>query len=337
MDVYAAIIAFNLIMALWRSPVISLMPDVTPPPLRSQANGIINLMGGVGTIIAFLVGGYLSDLREDNFYAFFMVTIVMVVALIILLLFIREPDSITYREENNLLIRDNIANRWAINTRQQFIHYREHFPIKDEPQVEKQKGLTAFLSLSSAHKISFIAILIAIFAWFLGFNAIETFFTLYATNTYEISGGQASMMLTGFSLSFLIFAIPAGLLAQRLGRKRTILIGIIGIMLCFFPILTQPSQLLLQILLIAGGAFWSLININSLPMVLEFGSERTIGSFTGYYYLFSFTAAIVSPILYGFIQDFFQTNELLFSFALICFGIALVSMLFVRHGEDGQE
>lgn len=333
----AVIIAFNLIMALWRSPVISLMPDVTPPPLRSQANGIINLMGGVGSIVAFFVGGILSDIREDKFFAFFMATVIMLLALAVLLWFIREPDSINYREENNIEIRDNIANRWAISARQQFALYRASQPAEPEVKAEKQRSLTAFLTLSSREKVSLVAILLAIFAWFLGFNAIETFFTLYATNTYGITGGQASMMLTGFSLSFLLLAIPSGLVAQKIGRKKTILIGLIGLMVIFLPILSQPSQWLLQVLMVVGGGFWSLININSLPMVLEFGSERTIGSFTGYYYLFSFTAAIVSPIFYGYIQDYFQTNELLFSFALICFAFALVSMLFVRHGENGQK
>ncbi|HLR91776.1 MAG TPA: MFS transporter, partial [Atopostipes sp.] len=174
----------------------------------------------------------------------------------------------------------------------------------------------------------------AIFAWFMGYNAIETFFTLYATNTYGISGGQATMMLTGFSLTFLVFAIPAGLLAQKIGRKRTILMGLIGIIVLFLPILAQPSQWLVQVLLILGGACWACININSLPMVLEFAADKSIGSFTGYYYLFSFTAAIVSPISYGAIQDIFNTNELLFVFANICFAVALVSMVFVNHGDN---
>lgn len=142
------------------------------------------------------------------------------------------------------------------------------------------------------------------------------------------------MMLSGFSLTFLLFAIPAGLIAQKFGRKRTILTGLTGIILLFLPILTEPTQWLLQVLLILGGACWAMININSLPMVLEFASEQSIGAFTGYYYLFSFTAAIISPILYGGIQDLLDSNSLLFLFAVICFSIALVSMFFVKHGDS---
>lgn len=330
----AVIILFNLIMALWRSPVISLMPDVTPAPLRSEANGIINMMGGVGSITAFFVGGMLSEIGDNKFFAFFMATIIMLIALFILLKYVREPDALRYREEHNIPIRDSIANRWGQESRETVAQYRTHEVLTDTDEVEKQRSFTAFKNLVDTEKKSLIAILIAIFAWFLGYNAIETFFTLYATNTYGITGGQATMMLAGFSLTFLLFAIPAGRLGQKFGRKKTIIGGLIGIVILFLPILAQPSQWLVQILLILGGACWSCININSLPMVLEFSTEKSVGAFTGYYYLFSFTAAIVSPILYGAIQDFFQDNGLLFLFAVICFAIAFGSMLFVKHGDS---
>ncbi len=329
----AVIIGFNLIMALWRSPVISLMPDMTPSPLRSEANGIINMMGGVGSILAFFVGGILSDLRDDKFYAFFMASVIMSLALIVLLKFIREPDALRYKEEDNIPIKENITNRWAQESRTNIALTQKVSDTEIIQDSQKQRSLTAFLSLTSGEKRSLVSLLISIFAWFLGYNAIETFFTLYATNTYDITGGQATMMLTGFSLAFLVFAIPAGKLGQKFGRKKTISFGLVAIIVLFLPILLKPSQLMLQILLIAGGAGWSCVNINSLPMVLEFSSEKNIGAFTGYYYLFSFTAAIISPIFYGFIQDFFKTNELLFLFAVICFGIALMSMTQVKHGD----
>ena len=113
-----AIIIFNLVMSLWRSPVISLMPDVTARPLRSKANGVINMMGGIGSILAFFFGGMLSDIREDKFFAFFMASVVMVIALLILLKYVREPDALTFREERNIPIRDTVANRWAYEARE---------------------------------------------------------------------------------------------------------------------------------------------------------------------------------------------------------------------------
>lgn len=328
------IILFNLIMALWRSPVISLMPDMTPSPLRSEANGIINMMGGVGSVFAFFVGGTLSDLREDKFYAFLMASVIMFLALIVLLKFVREPDSLRYKEEHNIPIADNLANRWAQESRENIGRTKKRTATeRDEDNEETQQSMTAFLSLARDEKKSLVFLLISIFAWFLGYNAIETFFTLYATNTYGISGGQATMMLAGFSFAFLVFAIPAGKIGQKIGRKKTILLGLVAIIALFLPILLKPSQWMLQILLIAGGAGWACININSLPMVLEFSSEKNIGAFTGYYYLFSFTAAIVSPIFYGFIQDLFKTNELLFLFSVMCFGVALLTMIQVKHGD----
>lgn len=340
------IIAFNLLMALWRSPVVAMMPDVTPSPLRSEANGLINLMGGVGAIIAFYYGGLLSDLREDKFYAFLMASVIMLLALIFLCAFVRDPDSISYREERQLPIPDTLANRWARSAREQIVHYHESVASgggdggllagsEDElAEGVKSGGLTAFMVLPLQLKVSLGALLLAIFAWFMGNNAIETFFTLYATNTYGLSGGQATIMLAGFSLTFLLFAIPAGRIGHKFGRKNTILLGIIGFIAIFVLIIAQPTQQLLQVLLMVGGFFWALININSLPMVLEFASVTSIGTFTGYYYLFSFSASIVSPILYGYLQDIFQTDHLLFVFALVCFVVALISMKFVAHGEE---
>lgn len=335
------IIAFNLLMALWRSPVVSIMPDVTPSPLRSEANGMINLMGGVGSIIAFYYGGRLSDIRDDKFYAFLMASVIMMIALMFLYWFVRDPDSISFREEKQLPIRETLANRWAKTARDQFNLYDANVPVHVVSEgdilienASKSSSLTAFLALPSQYKVSLSALLLAIFAWFMGNNAIETFFTLYATNTYGISGGQATMMLAGFSLFFLLFAIPAGRLGHKFGRKKTILVGIVGFIGIFVLIIAQPSQNLLQILLMIGGFFWALININSLPMVLEFASVTSIGTFTGYYYLFSFSASIVSPIFYGLLQDIFQTDHLLFVFALICFIVALTSMKFVKHGEE---
>lgn len=320
----AIIIAFNLIMSLWRSPVIALMPDVTPSPLRSEANGIINLMGGLGAILAFLVGGILSDLREDKLYAFVFASIFMLLSLIMLLLFIREPAAISYRLKKNLPIQNTLANRWAQISRQQIM-----LQEKDEKIVEKMER-----TLHQQEKKSLLAMLLAIFFWFMGFNAIESFFTIFASKNYAISGGKASMMLAGFSLAFLLFALPAGKIAKKWGRKKTIQIGLFAIIILFLPILFQVNILLMQILLILGGMSWALININSLPMVLEFSKEASVGRFTGYYYFFSFSAAITSPILYGYLQDFLKTSQYLFAYSLVCFALAFIAMFFVSHGES---
>jgi MFS-type transporter involved in bile tolerance (Atg22 family) len=293
------------------------------------------MMGGIGSILAFLVGGILSDIRDDKFFAFFFASVLMMIALFILLKFVREPDSLSFREEHNISIKNTISNRWAYQAREALA---DDPPAKDEEEAQaaegKKRSFAAFLTLPGAEKRSLLFLLLAVFSWFMGFNAIEAFFTLFATNTYGISGGSATMMLAGFSLTFLAFAIPAGILGQKIGRRRTILLGLLGICVLFLPILARPQQWLVQVLLMAGGICWAFVNINSLPMVLEFSSNRTVGTFTGYYYFFSFTSAIVSPILYGFLQDILKSHAYLFAFSIICFALAFLFMLLVKHGDN---
>ena len=300
----SVIIGFNFIMSLWRSPVVALMPDVTPAPLRSKANGIINLMGGVGSIVAFLVGGILSDLNENLHAPFIMGSCVMLFALVMLMLFVREPDSRVGHE--------------------------------DVPQEEK-KTHTPIKDWKPGEKRSLILLLIAIFFWFCGYNAVETFFTLYATNSLGVTVGKATQLLTMFSLSFVAFALPAGILAGRLGRRNIIVIGLIGMAIVFLPMLFIQNVLIVQILLLLGGVFWACININSLPMVVEMATKERIGTFTGYYYFFSFSAAIASPILFGIIRDLTQDYATLFVYSVIAFAAALGCILFVRHGEANTE
>lgn len=337
------IIAFNLFMSLWRSPVISLMPDVTEKRLRSQANGIINLMGGLGAVIAFLTGGMLSDIGDKRFYPFLLGSLFMLVAFVVLLIFVREPDSILYRRERGMKISNRLANRWAEDSLRRIkAEERENITADVETITDEEaghevnennnlSGLSVFKRLPHKDKINLTALLIAILAWFMGYNAIETFFTLFATNTFGMSGGRATLMLTTFSLCFLVFAIPAGYIGAKLGKKRTIKIGLIGVTLLFSLVLFNPSPWLLALILVIGGAFWSLVNINSLPLVLEFSASETVGSFTGYYYLFSFTAAILSPILFGWIKDLVGSYSPLFIYAVICFVFAFIAMSFVSE------
>lgn len=333
----AVLIAFNFIMSLWRSPVISLMPDVTPASLRSGANGIINLMGGVGSIIAFLVGGKLAASSGGMNLPFLMGAMVMLLSLFLLLFFVREPAMLRYRKRHAI----------ALSAREQALYERYEQDVPEtagngEKEKESEgklfsKKVEGFKSLSSGEKRSLLFLLFAIFAWFSGYNAVETFFTLFATNNLGVGKGQAAMMLTAFSLTFLAFAVPSGFLAQKVGRKKMILIGLCGLIATFLPILLIENVTVVLVLLFIAGIFWACININSLPMVVEMAKPEAIGSFTGYYYFFSFTAAIVSPILFGWLRDLTKTYSTLFIYAVACYVIALVCMLFVHHGDHKGE
>ena len=298
------LILFNFIMSIWRSPVVALMPDLTPSPLRGQANGVINLMGGVGSILAFLVGGMLRDIWAPA--PFFFSAGVMLVALVVLHIYVKEPPgeaAIEAKEEGE-----------------------EELSIGDLPPAEKK-----------ARTRSLLFLLFAIFFWFNGYNAVETLFSLYATRSLGVTEGTAAMMLAFFSVTFIAVAIPAGFLANRIGRRKAILIGLFGVMLIFPALIFVKDANVVRIMLLIGGAFWACVNINSLPMVLQLCAHRDIGKYTGYYYFFSFSASITAPILAGLLRDIVQDYSSVFVFAGVSFLIALLCVIFVRHGELPKE
>lgn len=297
MALMSFIIIMNFAMSIYRAPTVALMPDVTPSPLRSKANGVINFMGGLAAVMAYGLGGLLY--KRDQAYPFYMASVVMVLALIVLYMFIQEPEQTEVEK------------------------------AEEEGQRAKAKDV--------AQNRSLILLLFAIFFWFTGFNVVETFFSLYGQHILGIDPSDSSLILTTFSLTFLVFAIPAGLIGSKIGRKKTILIGIVGILFVFIPLIFTENILLITILLIVGGVFWACININSYPMVVEMAGKGKTGAYTGYYYFFSSSAAIISPILFGWVKDIVGSYEPLFIYSCICFIAALMCMLFVRHGDAVKE
>ncbi len=299
-----------LSMAFWRTPVVALMPDITPSPLRSQANGIINLMGGLGAIIATLGGSQLYRLNPA--YPFWLGSVLVIVASLLVFAFIREP--------------------------------------KEVADVERGPGMLASLRevLDNPDR-SGLRILLAIFFWFLGYSAIEAFFTLYATRHLGIEAADAVRLAGQQSLIFVLFALPAGYIGASIGRRVTIVLGIaiLGSMMLgtFFlsaatlttPLFTLPVLGVVPVvglMLMAGGAGWALININSLPMVVDLTTPARIGTFTGLYYLFSTLSNIVGPNVNGWIIQLTGNNyNLIMIVAPIFLAVALVLMLGVKRGE----
>ena len=299
-----------LSMAFWRTPVIALMPDLTPSRYRSQANGIINLMGGVGAILSFLGGAKLYSMNKA--FPFWMGSILVLVAAFMLFIFIREP--------------------------------------KDYDAAEKQPGLFKSLKeLTQDSDKSGIRILLAIFFWFIGYSAIEAFFTLYAVNHLGVAEADGARLLGHLSLFFVLFALPAGYFGSRIGRRNTISIGIvtlsIAMLLMYFlpvPFLTILLGKLpvlgtipvVGVILMLAGASWALININSLPMVVDMTDNARLGTFTGLYYLFSTLSAIVGPNVNGWIIQFSGNNyNTIMIVAPIFMAVALIMMLGVKRGE----
>jgi MFS family permease len=299
-----------LSMAFWRTPVVALMPDITPSRYRSQANGIINLMGGIGTIIASLVG---STLYEINIaFPFWMGSVLVILAAVLVFIFIKEPKQFEEGEKQPNM-----------------------FQSLQEVMQDKDK--------------SGIRILLAIFFWFLSYTGIEAFLTLYATRYLGIPAGDAGRLTGHMGILFVLFAIVAGILGSRIGRRVTISIGIILMAVLITLIALSPSAFLittltklpvlgtirmLNVFLMGAGVAWSLININSLPMVVDLTTLARVGTFTGLYYLFSTLSAIVGPNLYGWIVQLNGGNYNTMMFASPLFLIvALVLMLGVHRGE----
>lgn len=345
-----------LAMALFRTPVIALMPDLTPSPLRSKANGIINFMGGVGGVIAALGIGSLFDLNP--LYPFLTGSVLLLVAVGVLFFTVKEPDPETLKgdqEEEKGEARILGANLLllviAVIALTGFVAVTT---IETLDPALRQSGtivtLAAFVlsfgwfmlnatrTAPPAYRRSLLLLMVAIFGWFVGYNAIETFFSSYAVTTLGMKPGEAGRLFSIALITFIVSAIPAGYIGSRLGRKRTILLG-----LAIFAALLGvgyfvPNTIVVAVILGLGGMAWALVNINSLPMVVDITeSERLLGTYTGLYYLASQSAAIFGPILNGSIIDAAGQNyNVIFLVTPAFFILAILAMLFVTRGEARQ-
>jgi MFS family permease len=305
-----------LAMAFWRTPVVALMPDVTPSHLRSQANGIINFMGGLGLVLGTSIGAML--VKQNQAYPFWFGSFLVLIAAALVLIFVREPKV-----------------------------YEEH------PTTEKPNLLKSLKELVTNKHGDAIRIFLAIFFWFIAYNAIEAFLSLYGVNHLGLDESGAGRLITSVGASFLIFAIPAGFIGGKLGRKKTISIGLVIMILVLLSVFFIPKETLLQshgslpllgsfmnltILLLAAGTGWSLININSLPVVVDLTDRAHIGTFTGLYYLFSTLAAIAGPNINGWIVKLTRENySSIFIIGPIFMFAALIMILGMHSGEAKPE
>jgi Na+/melibiose symporter-like transporter len=291
------ILGTNLGMALFRAPTIAYLGDLFRPEDRSKANGVINLMGGVASAIALFTGGALYKLGVP--LPFIAGSGVMLVAILIVLVLVRETRI-------------------------------------DEPQAdaEPEPGfLDNLQQVVGGSDRRGLLLLGAILFWFVGWNAMEAFFTIYARSVLEIDVGSGTQMLTAFAATFILFAIPSGLIATRIGRRPTILTGLAGMFLGLIAGFFIRSPTVLLVTLAIMGVFWSLVNINSLPMVYDLGGERSIGAFTGMYYFSSSAAAITGPILGGWSMDLVGYSAI-WLFSALFIGLAILAMYFIKTGPE---
>jgi len=287
-----AILGTNVGMALFRSPTIAYLGDLFLPGERSKANGVINLMGGLGGAVALFGGGALYRLGVP--LPFIVGSGVMLIAIVVVLMAVREPSA------------------------------------PAEAAGEAVPGLRdALRQVGTAADRSGLYLLGAIFAWFVGWNAMEAFFTIYARAILGVEVGSGTQMLTAFAAALILFSIPSGLIATRVGRKPTILVGLGGMLLGLVVGAFVRSPTVLLIVLAVMGAFWALVNINSLPMVYDLSGQKSIGAYTGLYYFASSAAAITGPILAGQLIDLTSPTSI-WIFSAIFMAGAIACMALVR-------
>ncbi|MDD6160280.1 MAG: MFS transporter [Oscillospiraceae bacterium] len=308
-------------MGSYRSPAVALMPDVTPKPLRSKANAIINLMGAVGGIIYLGIAAVLyptskvKDLAHVNYQPLFLVvSAIMIIAVAVLLLTIREPKLV---QENRALEAQH--PEWNL--------------AEDDGSGHEV--------LPTAVKRSLGFLLASIALWFIGYNGVTTWFTTYIAEVMGEGLGGASTCLLVATAGAIVSYIPIGILASRIGRKKTIMGGVALLAVCFFlgfvltSVFTSINVIMYIVFAIVGLA-WAAINVNSLPMVVEMCRGSDVGKFTGYYYTASMAAQVVTPILAGTLMR--QVSyKVLFPYAAFFVALSFVTMVFVKHGDSKAE
>lgn len=300
-------------MATFRSPAVALMPDVTVKPLRSQGNAIINLMGTAGGMLVLVLGIVFKTGKTFNqlmSYTGFIgaVCALMIVGLLAFIWKVREPE-------------------WAEEMRQDTVKYGLE-------TAEEEKADEGNRKLTKSEFVSLILILASVALWYIGYNAVTSKYSLYATNVLHKDYNTTLLIAQAAAI---ISYVPVGFLAQKIGRKKSILIGVGLLASAFFGATfmnANSSVILLDVLFALAGIGWATINVNSFPMVVELASGGNVGKFTGYYYTASMAAQIVTPILSGAVMDLFGSMRPLFYYAAIFVAIAFITMLFVKHGDS---
>ena len=309
----ALLLVILVSMAVFRSPAVALMPDVTLKPLRSKANAVINLMGSAGGILVLVLGMVFATSAVRNslmsYTAYFaVIAAIMLAALVVFMLTVRE-------------------NEWAAEMQQQSVE----LGLED-----KEEAATGGRKLSVDEVRSLIFLLLSIVLWFFGYNAVTSKYSVYASN---ILHKDYNLTLIIAQAAAIISYLPVGFIASRVGRKKTILAGVVMLTAAFttaaFMSAESPTMLMNAMFALAGIA-WATINVNSFPMVVEMCSGGNVGKYTGFYYTASMAAQVATPMLSGLLMDRMGMH-VLFPYAAVFTALAFVTMLFVRHGDSKPE
>ena len=307
----ATLLVVLLAMATFRSPAVALMPDVTVKPLRSKANAIINLTGTAGAMLVLALGIVFATSKNHYMqYTGYVVAVVcvMLTGLIVFLLTVKEK-------------------KWAGEMEEESVR----LGLEDAP--EEAADNTQKRKLSKGEMTSLLLILASVALWYVGYNSITSKYSVYATN---VLGFDFNLTLIIAQAAAIVSYIPVGIIASKIGRRKTILAGILILASAFFignfitP--TTPEVIMYPVFILAGIG-WATINVNSFPMVVELARGGDVGKYTGYYYTASMSAQIIAPILSGVLYDLIGMRYVFFAFGTIFVLFSFVTMFFVKHGD----
>lgn len=304
-----------IIMSTYRSPAVAYMPDVTPKPLRSKANAVINLVGYIGAIFSTVVmmfmlksektaTGETAYSSDQSFVpVFLVVSAFMLVTVLIMLFAIRENRTLA--------------------------------AVKADVDCDSEQQDGESVKMEAPVFRSLILLLISVLLWFMSYNAVTTAFSRYCVNVWNVDlSASSSYLLTATIVSIIAF-VPLGFLSSALDRKKTILTGITLMAVCYTAacFITKPS-VIMYIIFGVVGIGWAAINVNSFPMVVEMSGNADIGKYTGYYYAFSMAAQILTPLLSGYLIDNMGFGyRILFPYAIVFTVLSFITMMFVKHGD----
>ena len=310
----ATLLVVLVAMATFRSPAVALMPDVTVKPLRSKANAIINLTGTAGGILVLVLGMVFATSKHTYMqYTGYVVAVVaiMLTGLIVFILTVKEKKWAEEMEED--------SRRFGIEE-----------PLEEESKTSREQKR----SLSRGEIVSLLLILASVALWYIGYNSITSKYSVYATT---VLGFDFNFTLIIAQAAAIVSYIPVGIIASKIGRRKTILAGVLMLASAFLIghfITPSTPELVMYPVFILAGIGWATINVNSFPMVVELAKGGDIGKYTGYYYTASMAAQIVAPILSGFLYDFIGMRIVFFLFGAIFVMFSFVTMFFVKHGDS---
>ena len=316
-----------IFMSVYRSPAVALMPDVTVKPLRSKGNAIINLMGALGGLITLVAIPIVYKDGGTFLPIFALVSAFMLLFLVVFLFTVKEPTLVEKMKEDE---------------------------IKYGLVEEEEEAVESNEKLGKAKLKSMIFLLASVFLWFMGYNAVTSSFSVFAEKIWGIEGGSFTLPLLVAQVAAIAMYIPVGIIASKIGRKKTILVGIIMMFVAFLAafvigsnvfdfihvdlsgsVFSHPIFYLMSFFFALCGAGWATINVNSYPMVVEMSKGSSVGKYTGYYYTASMAAQILTPYLSGLIMDVsWITMKGLFIYSAIFLALAFLTMMFVFHGDS---